>query len=285
MSFSRNLSSDLIDNLKNREELFNKFLLPDIKKCDVFPAIRDNELHFYYKGGRLFKYAKNRFISHIKYAFVCPDCQKNGDINESALEKIERITKFTDGYERIKENCAKYNEDSESEYVARLFKKYSVINNNPKDDIVLLDIEAAFSNKESKTQDRFDIVLLNTKTNVLKVVEAKLYENPELHPSSASNPKVIEQIQRYEKKIKEKKDEIINAYSKYIQIMNDLFGTNINSKITLDEKVGLLYFCFNDATKKSETFKSLESLFKTELPQNKIYPVGNTKDCSLKLFF
>ena len=285
MAFERILSDDLIEKLKN-EDLFKNYLLPDIKIGIVFPAIRKNEIHFYYKGGRLFKYTDKGFFSHIKYAFVCPDCYQNGDINQSDLEKLDHINDFTLGYDRIKENCEKYNQGHESEFVSRLFKQYSYINPNTKDDIVLLDIEASLeSQNEDKYQDRFDIVLLNKNTSSIRVVEAKLYSNPELKVSRNSKPQVISQIKRYEENIEERKSEIINAYTNYLKIIRKIFDVDLPHIQKIEPKVGLLYFDFDGDNKSSDTFKNLKKVLKEELSDNKIYPNGHMDDVSLKLLF
>lgn len=285
MAFERILSDDLIEKLKN-EDLFKNYLLPDIKSGIVFPAIRKNEIHFYYKGGRLFKYTDKGFFSHIKYAFVCPDCYQNGDINQSDLGKLDHINDFTVGYGRIKENCEKYNKGHESEFVSKLFKQYSYINPNTKDDIVLLDIEASLeSQNEDKYQDRFDIVLLNKNTSSIKVVEAKLYSNPELKVSRSSKPQVISQIKRYEENIEERKSEIINAYTNYLKIIRKIFDVDLPHIQKIEPKVGLLYFDFDGDNKSSDTFKNLKKVLEEELSDKEIYPNGHMDDVSLKVLF
>ena len=57
MSFIRDFSRIQIDKMTNGENarLFNR-LKADVLKGKVFPAVRKNELHFYYKGGCLYKF-------------------------------------------------------------------------------------------------------------------------------------------------------------------------------------------------------------------------------------
>ena len=52
------------------EQLYSDYLLPDIKKGEVFPAIRNETITFYHKGGRLFSFDGNGFITNIKFASV-----------------------------------------------------------------------------------------------------------------------------------------------------------------------------------------------------------------------
>lgn len=62
MAFIRTFSQAQIQKMISGEnaELFAK-LKADVLKGDVFPAVRKNELHFYYKGGCLYKFANGCF--------------------------------------------------------------------------------------------------------------------------------------------------------------------------------------------------------------------------------
>ena len=286
MSFERKLSKDLILKLKN-EDLYKDYLLKDIKSCEVFPAIRNNEIHFYYKGGRLFKYTSSGFASNIKYAFVCKTCYKD-DIYENDLqnEKLKPVKNFIEGYKDIKDCCGKYNEHTESAGVAELYKKYSYFNSNP-DDTIILDIEASLDSfDEEKSRDRFDIVLLNKGTNSIKIVEAKQYSNPQLQLSKSDSAEVVLQIQRYEENIKNRNKEIINAYKNYIKIVNDLFDITLPDFDKIEPHVGLLYFNFSQSDKDSKRYKKLNEVLNNELPDNDIYPIGHISSAKLteKLF-
>ena len=66
--FVRELKEEISTSLQEAS-LFKKKLLPDIKKGEIFPAIRKGRLDFYHKGGKLFSY-DSRFKTHIKFASV-----------------------------------------------------------------------------------------------------------------------------------------------------------------------------------------------------------------------
>ena len=86
-SFLRGLKPDLISKLK-KTELWKNHLLNDIRKGDVFPAIRNNEIGFYHGGGLLLRYSKSGFSTHIKYASVLCGDRKNDYITEEDLGKL-----------------------------------------------------------------------------------------------------------------------------------------------------------------------------------------------------
>ena len=274
MTFKRELSDEIIENLQ-KEPLYNNCLLNDIKNFEVFPAIRNNEIHFYHKGGRLFKYTNSGFYTNIKYAFVCDDYDR-GDISEKTLGELKPIQNFIDGYENIKKCCATYNEKSEAYFVSTQFKHYSFLKDKTKDDIILLDIEAALeSTNEDKNLDRFDMVLLNKKTGVLKIVEAKLYENPELKQpkDKGKDPQVIDQITRYEDNIESKYFEILGAYHNYIKIINKLFGLELEKPTEINRRVGLFYFDFGEEHRKDAKFKYLEEKLNSKIKS--VYSKGH----------
>lgn len=117
--FRRNLGSVTIDGLKG-DELFTEKLIPDIRKGTVFPAIRGGRVDFYHKGGKLFSYDK-KFSTHKKYASAIESDSEY--ISESDLQqKVKVITKFSDGYEQIKENCFLLS-GVEAEGVSRIYHR------------------------------------------------------------------------------------------------------------------------------------------------------------------
>lgn len=274
MAFERKFN--LIDEL-NAEPLFRDYLLPDIRKGDVFPAIRKNEIHFYYQGGRLFKY-NGKFYTHIKYAF---NSEKDlTDITEADLKELKPIEHFVDGYEKIKACCKIYSAKSEACNVAKLFNNYSYAKRESTEDKILLDIEAALdSESEEKNIDRFDLVLFDTKEETLQIVEAKLFSNNEIRAKSNNIPKVVEQIKRYEENIKNPKNEneIINAYKDYVGIVNDLFGLKLPKPAIINKNVNLLIFDFDDKQKAKleKEVKIIKECLNNDELVHKVYIRGN----------
>jgi len=140
--FKRNLDKDIIKKLQETD-LWKNHLKSDCEKenPDVFFAIRNNEIGFYHKGGRLFGYDKNGFKTHFKYASVMENTDKNY-LTETELSQTKLISKFSENYKRIKENCALYSGD-ETKGVSEIYHKNSYLNSNA--NIVVLDIEVSFN--------------------------------------------------------------------------------------------------------------------------------------------
>ena len=51
-----------------KQSLWLNSLKEDCLNQKVFPALRNDLIDFYHKGGRLFQFYKNDFKTHLKYA-------------------------------------------------------------------------------------------------------------------------------------------------------------------------------------------------------------------------
>ncbi len=239
-------------NQLKSKELFEK-LLSDIKDGVVLPALRNNYINFYYKGGGLFKYEKGKFSTHIKYAFTPNKKPNNSYVTEDKIKTLEISTSFVNSYNDIKKNCEIHG-TVEATAVSSLYKNNGI---KQKDGVILLDTEIAFYN--DKTKDRIDLLLYNLSSKTLVFCEAKHFSNKELWASVGKKPDVIEQIKRYNNTILEiGAEKIIDEYGKYIKIMNDLFDTQIPLPEKLIQNVGLVITGY-DSNQKTKIEKLLEN--------------------------
>jgi hypothetical protein len=250
----------------------------DCKEQNVFLAIRDNNIGFYHRGGKLFGFDdKSQFKTHIKYAAVIDDAdEEKSYLTANELKNKALIPDFATKYERIKENCKNYAR-VEAQGVSEIYHTHSYLSDG---DIVVLDIEVSFeSSNKSKTQDRIDILLFDKKSCTLRFVEAKHYSNGAITSKKGKKPTVVEQIKDYEKQIASRGVEIIEAYKKYIAAINQLFGKNLPEPIDVDEKVTLLIFGF-DKDQEQGRLKNV----KEKLKKFGVFcaSIGNTKSVTQK---
>ncbi|MGI5880259.1 MAG: hypothetical protein ACOX6L_06660 [Syntrophomonadaceae bacterium] len=246
--FTRGVDLTLINSLKTKP-LFQKRLRPDIDSGDVFPAIRNNRIDFYCGGGKLFSYSNDGFKTHQKYASII-DQPVNDYISATDLSNACLIKSFDSGYGRIKELCQRYS-GIEATGVSYLLKRFSIVKFGMNENIVAIDIEAAMLNVDdeaAQTTDRIDLVLYNQKARKIHFVEVKDYSNKELW--SKGTPKVVVQIERYEKQIIKRKAEILTAYQTHVNSLNKLFDLNINFPQYVSDRVCLYIFGFDDDQKK-----------------------------------
>lgn len=257
MGFERTISLEMINSLK-KERLFSENILTDIiDKRIIFPAFRKGYVDFYYKGGKLFEFGKDGWRTHIKYASVLTlekEIKGKKDreidyISEKDLPKTKPVKNFIEGYRRIKENCELYS-GIERSALSKLYNNISYA--NEKLNVVVLDIEVAFQSPSPPTDkkepriDIIDFVLYNKKTKALRFYEAKHFSDPRLWSKVGTKPKVVGQIIRYNNQLRQKEKEILEAYRKYIDCANQLFGLQLPTDIqAIEEDVVLLIFGYD----------------------------------------
>ena len=280
------INQELINKLKE-EKLFNKKLLEDIKKGEVFTTIRKNRIDFYYYNSLLFEY-DGKFKTHSKFAFV-PKEYKPTYVRNGA--ELGEVADFYDGYENIKERAKLY-ASPEAIGVYNICKSGSILNNN---NYIVLDIEIAFAKIENEPestinqmesntnkkikQDRIDILLYSIKDSKLLFVEAKHYSNKEIR--STNTPKVVEQIERYNRVINNEYEELIRKYTNHIKNLNELFNIEISNPIEIVKNCGLIIFDF-DSNQRDEYLN--QSVF-PKLKNIKIYSIGDIKTINMQKLY
>jgi len=300
MSFIREFSPMAIEALKE-EPLFRDHLLADIvegkprgrqkKHSFVFPAVRNGRIDFYWGGGKLFSYKQSSgFTTHHKYASVLVRNKKDDYVPETSLQKSEvRLIKdFSEGYERIKENCERYSR-LEALGVSSLYERFSCARNEASS-VVVLDIEASFAKDEiqeqdwdeSHGQDRIDIVSLDMESKMIRFIEAKHYSNHDsLRAEYPREPKVVAQIEKYKAQIVAKEAEILEAYQNHVQVINALFSKKIPKPLKVDTEPILLIFGFD----KEQRDWYLKPIIENPLKDKglRVYSIGDIKKSDLSV--
>lgn len=280
--FKRGLEQELIDKLK-AEPLFRNCLVPDIEKGSVFPAIRHNRIHFYYKGGRLFEYTKTGFRTHVKYASVLVG-RDGGYIEEARLKDVRPISSFEEGYEAIKGNCEKHAGD-EAKGVATIVSRLDPFHRLGEDPwIIPLDVEACFKKSNDDEDDivkRIDIVFLEAESKKLRFCEAKSFGNKELWSRPGTKPRVTQQLENYSMEIDKRSDEIVEAYVAHVKALEALFGWVLPEPNGID-RIPLFLFVFNfDSNQRHGRLKEL-LLKDGSLKGYHSYQCGDLKKMELK---
>lgn len=237
-TFRREFNDDLIKSLK-QTKLFEKLKL-DIEKGKVFPAIRHNTIQFYYMGSRVFIFDKNGFSTHYKY-LMNNSKAGNNYITNNGEQEIDNscliVNNFYDGYESIKRNIS-INAKPEATLTSGFYAK-SFFNPSVRDNYYLLDIEAAFKDREGvlldcedgedkkrKGMDRIDAVFFDKSKGKIVFCEVKRFDDPRIYEKNGTI-EVIDQLERYKNRIDKNRSEIINAYKHAMNIYRELFGTEI----------------------------------------------------------
>lgn len=211
MAFIRILTAERIEKMTGGEnaQLFGQ-LKADVLAGNVFPAVRNNELHFYYKGGCLYRFVKGVFV------------------RDSNFNRYSEGTEGLPPYERAKkENENKFTNKkggvTERGLLDRLYS--NTYNHSLKSRVVVLDIEVNLNGLVGKGK-KCDLVLLNTTTDEIMFVEGKVFSDSRVKCLYGTVPEVIEQVNVYTQAITEQKETVIEQYAEHIRIVNSLFSTS-----------------------------------------------------------
>lgn len=198
----------------------NKYWQQMVEDEDLFIAIRNNYLNVYYYGQSICKveFVKNKikWTSHKKYLGI----DESGYIDTGAyLEKIEEL----------KQNARKHG-GKEKEQV-----KQNILEDKR---LCILDVEITFGREGSFGKRSIDFLAIEKdSSDKIKLVfyEAKHFDNSEIR--AREKPKVFEQIDKYEKVLKDTKHqrEILTSYT---TIYENIKALNFNNKSNLVKLIG-----------------------------------------------
>lgn len=227
MSFIRSFNQAQIDKMTSEEngKLFNR-LKADVLSGEVFPAVRKNELHFYYKGGCLYKFVGGAFKRDKNFEKFGAGLE-NLPPYERAKKEVER--KFTNARGKEKER----------QLLDEL--NYYTFNQSAASGVVVLDIEVNLNGTVGGGK-KCDMVLLNTQTDELMFVEGKVFSDSRVNVSPPYIPEVIAQVDTYTAAIAEQRQIIQKQYARHIEILNSLFGTVYHAPERLVEPAKLLVY-------------------------------------------
>ena len=226
MSFIRSLDKRQIELLQSNKNsaLFN-LLKKDIVSGVVFPAVRKNQIYFYYEGGCLYKFSNGKFMRDKAF-------EKYGGVEglssyEIAKKQVEN--KFTNKMGNVKERRllnALYRHTFGYE---RLY------------DTIVLDIEVNLNGKVACGK-KCDLVLYNVPSGEIMFVEGKVFSDSRVNVTQGNTPEVIKQVNEYSLAIEEQAQTIINQYANHVDIINCLFGTQYPTPKKLIQPAKLLVY-------------------------------------------
>lgn len=201
------------------EPLFQEKIRPDIEKGEVFPAIRDGYVSFYYKSGGIFQYRPEiRFTTHRNYANVKTHQKKY--VTQIEMQEIRPTSTFLMEYENIKNNCI-----DESKYEANAVSdlyQYNLLNPS---DVILLDTEVVLD----KATNRIDLAFYEKSTGTIAFCEAKYHKNTSIGQPESNGKSAIAQTIRYDKELENPKKVkgILEQYQRFIAQSGQLFDVTL----------------------------------------------------------
>ena len=256
MSFIRSLDKRQIELLQNNKNnaLFN-LLKKDIISGVVFPAVRKNQIYFYYEGGCLYKFTSGKFMRDK--AFEKYGSAEGSSDYETAKKQVEN--KFTNKMGSVKERRLL------NALYRHTFGKECLY------DTIVLDIEVNL-NGNVACGKKCDLVLYNVPSGEIMFVEGKVFSDSRVNVKIGNTPEVIEQVNEYSLAIEEQAQTIINQYANHIDIVNCLFGTQYPTPKKLVQPAKLLVY--ETPLKLTENNLCSIDTINTSLGANNVFFVG-----------
>ena len=196
----------------------------DVTKGIIFPAVRGNELHFYCKGGCLYKFVNGVFLRDTNYKLYGSGAS---DAYESA--KMQNENKYTN----------KKGEITERQLLDKLY--CHTFGTDLPSKVVVLDVEVNLKGNVGNGK-KCDLVLLNIQTGAIMFVEGKVYSDKRVRCAVGYLPEVIEQVNVYTAAMAEQRQNILLQYCEHVRIINKLFDVSYNAPQTLVEPAKLLVY-------------------------------------------
>lgn len=253
--FDRGISRDFVKAL-NEEYCNDRWWKKLIDDESLFLGIRNNYVDVYLNGGRVLslEHVKGEFVgsTHFKYL-----------VNLSRADTTDEYVKFKNGsfdwvnlkypYRRIDADLSGIKKSLHPYQGEEKKGVHRIIMHNKN----VIDTEIQFPGEDR----RVDFAALQKVDGKVSLVffEAKSYSNSEIrHPES--RPKVLDQIQDYERIITERLKEIEDSYQQVADNISNLMGwdnrrSNLFSEVAdngldVDPEVKLVVFNFKQLQKK-----------------------------------
>ena len=296
--FNRGLDCDFVSELN---ELY------DNAKCgwwrdlmddrDLFLAIRDNFVNFYYRGCSLLKLewkpnTEHKVVGQIHYKYLLRPSMSTEYIRVRGGRPVysrETVGMFLDclDVKELKKSVRRYAEAEKSGV-------HDIIMCGKNDNV--LDVEIAF--RVGSATKRIDIATLQETEQgpTLKFFEAKHFKNKELKATEDAKPKVINQLNEYTELLTKYGSDIIKSYRKVGENLQQLHGfpernpnlvrqleriAEIGNKLTVDCEPKLVVFGF-DRDQRDGAWKSYRRKLEKILGERCIESKGAAADVDLR---
>ena len=281
-NFTREIKNfDLLEKQLKENRFLERIEKEYIQQGKAFLAVRNNEATVYYHGNQLCSLlSRNNFLPSI-YNHYLPLTRSK------TLQKVLKKVNYTEmQWQEKEENCNIsfhgvlleildniVKEQSPESVQASEFYKFSPLNRKEQHDIVLLDIEAAFAESREKTE-RIDLVFYHTVEKRLMFVEVKRLWDDRLEKKDGNQAEVVEQMNRYSRRLCTEKDQINTQYNHVIGYYNKLSGKNMPLIENGEPLLGLLLVEYTSSAEDKERKQKVERL--VQECEYKKYAIGNT---------
>ena len=270
-NFNRRLTDNFVESFnKLYDDADGQWLKGLVDDPDMFFAIRDNCVNFYYRGCSLLKLEwapmhEEKLVGHIHYKYLLNPSRRPEYVRvvNGVAELPERTrVLFLESIDvpRLKKTVSRYAEAEKTGVHKAVMSEH---------DRSVLDVEIAFGGVGSAP--RIDIATLQDTDfgPTLMFFEAKHFKNKDLRAARSDDPAVIRQMKGYAKKLKEHKTDIAESYRRVCKNLLALRGVcgrmgystelldrvaNRDVPLTVNVEPGLVVFGYDDDQRYGKTW-------------------------------
>jgi hypothetical protein len=287
-TFKRGLDQALVDHLNEEYEKAGwwKDVLDD---RGLFIGIRDNYLNVYHQGNSILRLYldKGRLAGETHYKFLLRENIRtpyirsvNGEAQLSRSTLPGLFIQDLSNLHSLKRACIPY---------AGVEKAgvHEIIRSNRN----IVDVEIALTGKKQDelkpTALRVDFAALQEKAKNIELVffEAKHFSNPELRASGSRTPRVVGQVQRYQKLVQRCREDIESSYQRICENIVALKGLRTpkivrmvaegKKPLCISDQPRLVIFGFDEDQKNGKVWAQHRSKLYDMIGSNRVLLRGN----------
>ena len=229
MQFRRVLKQKFIDELNNLYEDRNSWWRKIADDDEVFILIRNNRLHVLANGGLLLQ------VEHTRGSITCKTHEEFLSLRSennpyvvleedqtSPIQRVQGLSGLANHYQKVKRRIKLFT-GREKQVVQDLGLGITQI----------IDLEVGLAGRKRRNATRrgarrIDMAGISDE-GMLVFFEVKLFDNSEIR--SPATPKVVRQLQEYERLLKKFQREILNGYNEQFKMYERLNGNFFRKRI------------------------------------------------------
>ena len=281
--FDRGITDPFVDALNNeyRNDSWWRKIADD---KDLFLGIRDDYLNVYYNGASILRLTYNNYELagkvHFKYLINLEREEAESDyvgFKDGTFNPVDLSSSYQDisaGIQGIKKSASAYQKEEKIGVHKIIMKNINII-----------DTEIQLPGEKR----RIDFAALQKADGVIKIVffEAKTYSNNELRSKKENRPKVLDQVEAYQKIIYRRRDEIVESYqcvARNIDCMSGwkdrrckIFSQVTPENLTIDPEVRIAIFGYDEAQRKAAEDESTGTFarLRKDLGKHRVLTTGD----------
>lgn len=218
----RNLPEDFFENAE-----FRRFLANVSQDIELFPEIRNGSVTIYYRGAALIRDMRvqdGQIVGQVHFKYIPVHSPDNSNyvtlqLGTTGLTFPQSLAPLAIGFgdsrvlSEYKRTMRSVSHNLECLIVHEIVCRHHNL---------ILDQEIKFQTSGEPEADKIDICHFDSHLNCLTFVEVKGIHDPRLEPGANDLPEVVDQLQRYGRRIEQQRAAILDDYQRVVALKRRL---------------------------------------------------------------